>query len=413
MTSKLFKDSIVIGFALFAMFFGAGNLIFPPFLGNSVGDQFVPALFGFLLTGVGLPLLGILACSRAEGSFEKIASRVGPRFAMVSTAILILALGPVIAIPRTASTTYELGIVTLFPSANSLITTLVFFAVCLFFVLKPTSIVDAIGKFLTPVLLIVLISIVVKGIFMPIGDVAPLGVEGTFVSSFKEGYQTMDAIAAMIFGSIVLASKVIMMAGMIAVLGLAIIYGGLMYLGAQTSGLEHVSFTRTQLVMYIVKEVFGSFGTIFLSISAILACLTTAVALLSASAEFFTKLFKGSVPYVANAIILTVISVLMATNDVDSIVALAGPALDVIYPLVIVLIVLTLMGRLVKSDRVVAWTVYVTLVVSLLTTLVPMMNISSLTALMTYLPLHAAGLGWMIPAIFTFILATVLTKSTK
>ena len=426
MTSKLFKDSIVIGFALFAMFFGAGNLIFPPFLGNSVGDQFVPALFGFLLTGVGLPLLGILACSRAEGSFEKIASRVGPRFAMVSTAILILALGPVIAIPRTASTTYELGIVTLFPSANSLITTLVFFAVCLFFVLKPTSIVDAIGKFLTPVLLIVLISIVVKGIFMPIGDIAPLGVEGTFVSSFKEGYQTMDAIAAMIFGSIVLASvrskgykdhkdisKVIMMAGMIAVLGLAIIYGGLMYLGAQTSGLEHVSFTRTQLVMYIVKEVFGSFGTIFLSISAILACLTTAVALLSASAEFFTKLFKGSVPYVANAIILTVISVLMATNDVDSIVALAGPALDVIYPLVIVLIVLTLMGRLVKSDRVVAWTVYVTLVVSLLTPLVPMMNISSLTALMTYLPLHAAGLGWMIPAIFTFILATVLTKSTK
>ena len=330
-----------------------------------------------------------------------------------------------IAIPRTASTTYELGIVTLFPSANSLTTTVVFFAVCLFFVLKPTSIVDAIGKFLTPVLLIVLISIVVKGIFMPIGDVAPLGVEGTFVSSFKEGYQTMDAIAAMIFGSIVLASvrskgykdhkdisKVIMMAGMIAVLGLAIIYGGLMYLGAQTSGFEHVSFTRTQLVMYIVKQVFGSFGTIFLSISAILACLTTAVALLSASAEFFTKLFKGRVPYVANAIILTVISVLMATNDVDSIVALAA-ALDVIYPLVIVLIVLTLMGRLVKSDRVVAWTVYVTLVVSLLTTLVPMMNISSLTALMTYLPLHAAGLGWMIPAIFTFIVATVLTKSTK
>lgn len=186
-----------------------------------------------------------------------------------------------------------------------------------------------------------------------------------------------------------------------------------MYLGAQTSGLEHVSFTRTQLVMYIVKEVFGSFGTIFLSISAILACLTTAVALLSASAEFFTKLFKGRVPYVSNAIILTVISVLMATNDVDSIVALAGPALDVIYPLVIVLIVLTLMGRLVKSDRVVAWTVYVTLVVSLLTTLVPIMNISSLTSLITYLPRHTAGFGWMIAAILTFILATALTKSMK
>ncbi len=426
MKSKSFKDSIIIGFALFAMFFGASNLLFPPFLGNTTGDQWLPALIGFLLTGVGLPLLGILACSRIEGSIEKMASRVGPRFAMISVAILILAIGPFIAIPRTASTTFEVGIATLIPGATAGVTVLGFFAVCLFFVLKPTAIVDAIGKVLTPVLLVVLIAIIAKGIFVPIGEIAPVEVSQVFSSSFKEGYQTMDAVAAIIFATIIInavkskgyidqksASKVIIQSGLVAITGLTIIYGGLMYLGAQTSGFTHETFTRSQLLMYIVHDVFGPIGTVLLSIVAILACLTTAIALLSASAEFFTKFFKGRVPYAVNAIILTIISVLMATNDVDSIVALAGPALDIIYPVVIVLITLTLMGRLVKTDCIVAWTVYVTLVVSIFTTLVPMMNIPSLTAMITYLPLQSSGFGWIIPAILAFIISTVLTKSTK
>ena len=419
MNQKLVKDSLVIGFALFAMFFGAGNLIFPAFLGNMVGDQFFPALIGFLLTGVGLPLLGILACSRAEGSYELMASRVGPLFSKVSTTILILAIGPIIAIPRTASTTFELGIATLFPGANALLTTLIFFAICLFFVLKPTSIVDLIGKFLTPGLLTVLVLIIIKGIIMPIGEIAPLGVEGAFALSFKEGYQTM-----VIFGSIILSSvrakgyedrqsmsKVILMSGMVSVIGLAIVYGGLMYLGAQTSSLDSVTFSRTQLVMYITKSVFGSFGSIFLSVSAILACLTTAVALLTASATFFTRLFNERIPYAVHAIILTVISILMATNDVDSIIALAGPALDVIYPVVIVLIALTLLGGWVKSNRVVAITVYVVLGLSLLTTCATLFDITALKAILAYLPFNEMGLGWCLPAILVFLTATLLTKS--
>lgn len=426
MKSKSFKDSIVVGFALFAMFFGAGNLIFPPFLGNAVGDQFFPALIGFLITGVGLPLLGILACARIDGSFEKMAAPVGKGFALIATSILILAIGPIIAIPRTASTTYELGISTLFPMATSGITTIIFFAICLFFVLKPTSIVDAIGKFLTPILLVVLISIVIKGIFVPIGEIVPVSYDNVFVSAFKEGYQTMDAIAAVIFGSIIIssvrskgytdrkdASKVIMMAGLVAIVGLAIIYGGLMYLGAQTSSLEQVTFTRSQLVMYIVKEVFGPLGTVFLSISATVACLTTAIALLSASAKFYTDLFKGRIPYAVNAVILTIISALMATNDVDSIVALAGPVLDLIYPVVIVLITLTLASAYVKSNHVIRWTVYVTLFISFMTTMASMFNLSMLRQVLAYLPLQSSGFGWLIPAILTFIIVSVLTKSNK
>lgn len=416
MKSKQFKDSLVIGFALFAMFFGAGNLIFPPFLGNSVGDQVVPALLGFLITGIGLPLLGILACARVGGSFEVMAARVGKTFATVATIILILAIGPIIAIPRTASTTFELGIVTLFPNATQWISTIIYFAIALFFVLKPTRIVDAIGKVLTPILLVVLVAIITKGMVFPIGEVATLEVAQTFTTSFKEGYQTMDAIAAVIFATIIISSvhdkgykdhksvsKVILTAGLIAIGGLAVIYGGLMILGAQTSSLVEVSFTRPQLVMYIAKQIFGSLGTIFLSICTTVACLTTAVALLTASAEFFTKLFKGKVSYAVNAIILTVVSILMATNDVDQIVALAGPALDIIYPIVIVLIILTLLGNMVKQDRVIAVTVYVTLAISLLTTLSHLLNLTQMISILNYLPFQSSGFGWLLPAFVAFM----------
>lgn len=423
MKQKQLRDSVIIGFALFAMFFGAGNLIFPPFLGNSVGDQFLPALVGFLITGIGLPLLGIIACARIDGPFEKMAGRVGKTFAVVATIILILAIGPIIAIPRTASTTFEIGVSTLFPAATQGITTLIYFAITLFFVLRPTAIVDAIGKVLTPILLVVLVMIISKGLISPIGEIATLEVSQVFTSSFKEGYQTMDAIAAVIFASIVISSvhakgykdaksssKVIMTAGCIAIGGLALIYGGLLYLGAQTSMLTEVSFSRTQLLLYIVREVFGPLGVILLSICATVACFTTAIALLSASAEFFTKLFKQKVSYNLIAIVLTVISALMATNDVDQIVALAGPALDIIYPVVIVLIILTLLGNWIKDDRVMAWTVYVTLGVSLIINLSLLLKWESLLAILNYLPLQQAGFGWLVPSVLTCLIANYLIR---
>lgn len=423
MKQKQLRDSVIIGFALFAMFFGAGNLIFPPFLGNSVGDQFLPALLGFLITGIGLPLLGIIACARIDGPFEKMAGRVGKTFAMVATIILILAIGPIIAIPRTASTTFEIGVSTLFPAATQGMTTLIYFAITLFFVLRPTAIVDTIGKVLTPILLFVLVIIISKGMISPIGEIATLDVSNVFTSSFKEGYQTMDAIAAVIFASIVISSvhtkgyrdsksssKVIMTAGCIAIGGLALIYGGLLYLGAQTSMLTDVSFSRTQLLLYIVREVFGPLGVILLSICATVACFTTAIALLSSSAEFFTKLFKAKIPYPVIALVLTVISALMATNDVDQIVALAGPALDIIYPVVIVLIILTLLGNFIKHDDVVAWTVYVTLGISLIINLSLLFKWESLITILNYLPLQGAGFGWVVPAILTCLVANYLIK---
>ena len=184
------KDAIVIGFALFSMFFGAGNLIFPGFLGNTLGSSFFTGMIGFVITGVGLPLLAILACSKGDGSFESIASKIGPKFVIIFTTILFMAIGPLLAVPRTAATTFEISVNPFFPGIPSIVVIAAYFIINLIFVLKRSSIIDTIGKFLTPALLILLTIIIVKGVFMPIGEIINTNVPNVLSSSLIEGYQT-------------------------------------------------------------------------------------------------------------------------------------------------------------------------------------------------------------------------------
>ena len=197
------KDIIVIGFALFAMFFGAGNLIFPSFLGNAFGDKYLIRIIGFICTGVGLPLLAILATTKGDGTFETMASKISPKFAVIFSTILFIAIGPMLAIPRTAATTYELTITPIFPGMKPIVWMIIYFAINLVFVLKESSILDTIGKYLTPLLLIILSVIIVKGIIMPIGDIVSTGSESVLSISLIEGYQTMDALAGLLFASMI------------------------------------------------------------------------------------------------------------------------------------------------------------------------------------------------------------------
>ena len=169
------KDSIIVGFALFSMFFGAGNLIFPPSLGHTLGDKYLLGIIGFVLTGVGLPLLAILACSKGNGTFESITNKISPKFTLILTTVLFFAIGPLLAIPRTAATTFEISILPFFPNWSPVIMMAIYFLINLFFVLRRSSIIDTIGKFLTPALIIILIIIIVKGVINPIGDIASTG----------------------------------------------------------------------------------------------------------------------------------------------------------------------------------------------------------------------------------------------
>ncbi|MDW8799607.1 branched-chain amino acid transport system II carrier protein [Clostridium sp. A1-XYC3] len=420
------KNALVIGFALFAMFFGAGNLIFPPYLGKAVGASYGTAIIGFLITGVGLPLSGVIACAMINGSFEDMANRVGKTFSVIATIGLILAIGPMLAIPRTAATTFELGVHPIFPSVSPIISVIVYFGITLFFVLRPSSLIDDIGKILTPALLVMLAIIIVKGIIDPIGPVVATDYKNVFSSSLLEGYQTMDAMASVIFASMILTSvrskgystpKDVMMmtiksAG-VAVAGLAFVYGGLTYLGSQTSTLFPADIARTTLVTEIVKLDLGSIGSVILGLAVGLACLTTAIGLVSTGAEFFSKLTKGKVSYKVFAILISLVSGVIATQNVDKIVALAVPVLQILYPIVIVLIIMTLLGKKVKSDKIVAITTYVTLVVSVLDTinLLTANKIGFISGIVNAIPLAKAGFSWLIPAVAAFIIASVVVKS--
>ncbi|MBU3161466.1 branched-chain amino acid transport system II carrier protein [Clostridium frigoris] len=412
------KHSLIIGFALFAMFFGAGNLIFPPFLGKAAGSSYFTSITGFLLTGVGLPLIGIIACAKINGTYEKMANRVGKKFAVITSVALILVIGPLLAIPRTAATTFELGIHPLFPSVSQNIIVVLYFLVALAFVLKPSSIIDNVGKILTPALLLMLAIIIFKGIIAPIGPIVNTSYKNGFSKALIEGYQTMDVMASVIFAGIIISSvkakgyknakdimNMTIKSAMVAVTGLAFVYGGLMYLGTQSSTLFPQNIARTDLVTRLVTLDLGSIGSVILSLCVSLACLTTTIGLLASGAEFFTNLTKNKLSYKTIAVIMAVVSGLIATNNVDTIVTFAGPVLQILYPIVIVLIVITLLGDKVKSNKVVAITTYTTLIISILDT------INSVYAgsigFIKFIPLANAGFSWLIPTLLAFIISNI------
>ncbi|MDU6334595.1 branched-chain amino acid transport system II carrier protein [Clostridium sporogenes] len=417
------KDFIVIGFALFAMFFGAGNLIFPPFIGNLVGDKAPVAIIGFLITGVGLPLSAIIACAKINGTFSDISGRVGKMFAIISTTALILAIGPMLCIPRTAATTYELTVQPIFPGITPVVSAIIYFSICLVFVLRPSGIVDSIGKVLTPCLLVMLSIIIIKGLVSPLGPVVNTNFKGAFSTSLLEGYQTMDTMGSVIYASIILAAvrskgytdqkdviSVTIKSGMVAIIGLGLVYGGLMILGSQTSQIISGKIGRTALVIEIVKRDLGNIGIVILGIAVGLACLTTAVGLLSTGAEYLSKLTKGKVSYNVFAIIISLVSGILGIGGVDKIIKFSVPILQILYPIVIVLIVITLLGKAVKNDSVVKFTVYITLIVSIIDTMNTLTGekVTFIKGILGIIPLSGLGFAWLIPAIIAFIIGTIV-----
>lgn len=411
------KDILIIGFALFAMFFGAGNLIFPPFLGNAIGSQYIIASIGFICTGVGLPLLSIIAVSKGDGTFETMASKIGVKFAIVLNTILFIAIGPMLAIPRTAATTYELAISPNFPKIPAIVFMVIYFAINLIFVLKKSSIVDTIGTYLTPLLLILLAVIIIKGIIFPIGNVVDTGAVNVFATSFTEGYQTMDALGGLLFATMISSSilakgyskkEVIPMtlkSGLVATIGLAFVYGGLMYLGAQTTGVFTGELTKSNLLLFISHSVLGNMGPIIIGLAMALACLSTSIGLLSAGASFFETLTKGKLSYNFNAIVISLISIVIGSLGVDKIVGISAPVLSILYPVAITLIFTTLFNKIITNDKAVRLAVYVSLIFGILE-IIPIINLS-------FIPLGSAGFAWLLPTIVALLIGYIIFPMKK
>lgn len=352
------KDTLIVGLALFAMFFGAGNLIFPPTLGLLSGDKWFPAMLGFMLTGIGFPVIGVIATAKAGGHIEDLGDRVGKVFSKTLGLLIMLSIGPLLAIPRTAATTYEIGLRPLPINISPAVGSIIFFAIVLYFVLTPSKLIDRIGGVLTPVLIIVLTAMLVKSFIDPIGVPTDVNAVRTFKMGFEEGYQTMDAIGSIILTIVVIEGikskgylehrtilSMTIIAGIISAIGLSLVYGGFVYVGATTSSVVSSDMTRIELLNFIARSLWGSFGAIVLGIAVALACLTTAIGLTATVGAFFSELTKNKISYNAMVIGISVFSAVMATIGVDSIVSIAVPILVTIYPMTLVLIVMSLFDR--------------------------------------------------------------------
>lgn len=411
------KNLLFVSLMIFSMFFGAGNLIFPPLLGQLSGTNMLMSMGGFLISAVGLPILAIAVVAKA-GGLHVLASRVHPKFAFAFTILIYLSIGPFLGIPRAASLAFEMGISpflsdTLGQSNLPLfIYTLFYFGIAYWLCMSPSKLVDRFGKVLTPTLLVLIVSIFVFSLFKPIGTFsAPIGDYAQFplLKGFLEGYMTMDAIAALNFGIVIsialkemgvkkekeIVSNTIK-AGAVAGLLLAIIYGMLAYLGAVSQGRFGVTENGAQTLTNVVFYLFGQKGAILLGVIFSLACLTTSVGLLTSCSQYFTKLMP-KISYKAFITILSLSSMIFANVGLTQILKFSVPALTAIYPMAIVLMVLALLNNFFKGNS------YVYLFTMICTSFVSILDALGQFGLkfdvLNNLPFYSKGLGWIIPAV--------------
>lgn len=412
-------DVLIIGFALFSMFFGAGNLIFPPFIGATSGSSWLISFLGFVIADVGIILLSINAVAKA-GSFQNVVGKAGSKFGISLEIIMMLCLGPILVIPRTAATTFEMSVMPLTNSLNSVVFSIIFFGLTLILTIKPTRVMDIIGKFLTPVLLIALGLLIFKGISSPLGDLKVVNSDNLFVNGITQGYQTMDAlgiggVTALIISSLVSKgytnkkenSSMAVKAATIAGIGLILVYGGLAYLGATVSNTYDVNLSQTALLVSITRDLLGTTGIKLLGVIVAFACLTTSIGLTSVTAKYFEDLTNKKLKYSHLVIFICLFSALASNLGVNKIISIAAPILTVIYPVSILLVIMSTFNKLFISIPVFKGAAYATLLISLITVGNDLgLNIN----FVNNLPLASLGFNWIIPAIIGGIIGKLVSK---
>ena len=411
-----FKDVIVFGFALFAMFFGAGNLIFPPYLGIITGPEWLTAFGGFTFADAGLALLAVMATAKYDGNVIALFRRAGGKLAIVLGCADILCIGPFLAIPRTGATTYEMGIMPLLGNTIPIaVFAAIFFIITYVLTIKPSKVVDIVGRVLTPALLIALAVIIVKGVISPLGPIVeePM-IQGVVGEGIAQGYQTMDAFAAIALASVLIVSlnekgyntvsdklKAIMKSGVLACVGLALVYGGLCFLGATVSTMYGVDAQQSQVIVNITEGLLGQTGKVILAVCVALACLTTSIGLTSATGQFFEKLSGGKLKYKTVVLAVCIFSACMASIGVGGIIKVASPVLSIVYPPTIVLVILAFFTEKIQNDNVYKFAVYTSLIVSILTVI---QSYGVAMPFLDYLPLKEFGFNWVVPVLIAGII---------
>jgi LIVCS family branched-chain amino acid:cation transporter len=427
MTRLQGSDLLALGFMTFALFLGAGNIIFPPSAGMAAGEHIGLAALGFLLTGVGLPLLTIVALARVGGGMPLLTAPLGKRAGILFAVAVYLAIGPLFATPRTAVVSFEMGVAPFTGNSGTplLIYSLAYFAAVMFLSLNPGQLVDRIGKFITPVLLAALLVLGGAALLVPAGEIGQVSADyqaAPFVQGFLQGYLTMDTLGALVFGIVIasairdrgvtdarLITRYSVIAGLIAAVGLSLVYLALFYLGATSQGIAGEAQNGVQILTTYVQHTFGIAGSLLLAIVITLACLTTAVGLLTACGEFFSSLLPIS--YRVVVVIFGCFSLLVANQGLTQLISVSVPVLVGLYPLAIVLVALNLLGGLWLSPRRVFVPVMtVTLIFGLVDGFAAAGFKQLVPRLFSEMPLAAQSLGWLVPVLVTLLLAAALDR---
>lgn len=423
------KELFVTAFALFSMFFGAGNLLLPPLLGYQATDQWFWVALGFMITAVVIPIFGILAHARLQGSMFDFGKKVSPLFSSVFC-IIIYVISVTIPSPRTAAATHEISIFPNF-STSALLTSSIYFALVLVFALNRSKILNFIGKFLTPLIVLILLAIIGIGLFMPHETVNPTLFTMPLFKGLMEGYQTFDAIGAIVIGGVIIISlnikghdsfdekkKLIAKSGWIAGFGLFIIYAGLIVMGSYFSNELALDMNlsndmkRANLLRGISLATLGNIGTAFLSVLVALACFTTAVGITTGVSDYFKELFKDSQKaYVLTAIIACLIGIIVGQLGFHYIYLIAVPVLKFIYPITIVLIFLNIVPEKYGTPLVFRAVVFSTFIFGFLDALAFFFPTHYLlVALREFMPFGTHDFSWVLPAILTFVVLVLFQR---
>ena len=417
------KDVLLTGFALFAMLFGAGNLIFPPMLGYETNSSWIPTMLAFTITGVGFPFLGILSVSIVGNGIKDFANRVSPMFSTIFAIISILAIGPMLAIPRTGATAYEITF--LYNGMESPIYKYIYlisyFGIVILFSLKANKVIERVGKILTPILLLLLFLIIVKGIFFSGLSIKPDIYPHAFKRGFLEGYQTMDTIASIAYAGIILKAikngrnltqkqefAFLIKAGLVAILSLALIYGGFALVGAKMHSVL-VTNDKIELLVKTTSYLLGGYGNLILAICVAGACLTTAIGLVATVGEFFSSI--TSFKYEKIVVFTVIISFLLSILGVENIIRISVPILVFIYPVMISLIILNLFGKYIKNDYIYKGVVLFTGIIGLIESLASIGITNTYTnSVLEILPFSDYGLTWLFPGLIGYILFSLIFR---
>lgn len=417
------REIIILGLMTFALFVGAGNIIFPPFIGLRSGANFWYATSGFLITAVGLPVISLIAMARKNGSLAELTKPAGKHFGLLLSLICYLALGPLFGTPRTATVSYEIGIHPLFKSYVPLgIFSLFFFIAVIALSLNPLKIINVIGKVLSPFKVFSLISLGLYAFYQPAGNILhtfPEYVEAPFSSGMINGYLTMDTLSALVFSIIIVnaiksrgvaenkITKYMIIVGLISAAGLTYVYISLFYLGAYSLPLARTATNGADVLHIYIDNNFGFKGSIFLAFIITIACLVTAIGLTSACASYFSHI-TGK-PYKIFVVVLAVLSMLLSNFGLTEVIRFSLPALTSVYPPFIVLVVYSALSKCGDNSFTLFPTTLMAFVVGIIQSVVPDKYIP---LLIQGLPFYKEGMGWITPTFIVFVFSVIYNKLT-